>query len=419
MAFQIKDLKEAEFYWRTGCSPEGEQVALKDVLSTPSAPMFFPKVISNVVKEAAEPYLIGTSLLQRINVQGMARMISFPAMGATAVANDIPEGGEYPIAQPQAGGGTVITNIGKVGLAVAVTEEVVRYSQMDVIGMLLGNAGRDLARFKETKIFNYIRSQGVPIFNNIGASTGNSLLGVTTGRGMDGQANGSLTLDDLFDAYAHLIMQGYVPNTLLMHPLAWVQFVKDPVLRAFALANGGGTFLGTWQGNPAGRAPWESSSQSGMGVASGQTINPGETSTGGTAPHSLTPTPLISYPQNINSAPSIPSYFGMPLTIVVSPFCYFDPHRKLTDIYIFDRSRLGAILVDEDVTTEEWRDPSVDITKIKLRERYGIVILDEGQAIGKLSNIHVVPNELVLPAQATIQVSSSISPISPTQSISL
>lgn len=413
---KIKDLAEAQFIWSTGRTPEGQQVNLKDALSTTNAPMFFPKVISNIVKEAAEPYLIGTSLLQRINYAGRGQLITFPATGALTAA-DIAEGQEYPIAQLQVGAGTVTAQIGKSGLAVQVTEEMIRYSQFDVIGMHLRAAGRALARWKEVKIFNYIRSMGVPVFNNI--SPAKSLLGVTTGRDFDGQANGSLTMDDLFDAYAQVLTQGFMPNTLLMHPLAWVMFVKDPVLRAFVLANGGGSFFATWTGNPAGRAPWDNSSQGGLGVASGQLTNPGETSTGGTAPHGLTATPLLSYPQNINSAPTIPSYLGVPMRIIVSPFMYFDPRRKLTDIYMFDSNELGALIVDEDITTEEWKDPSVDITKIKLRERYAIAILQEGQAIAKIQNVHVVPNEIVLPAQTTIEISSKLSKISPTQAISL
>ncbi len=416
MAFEIKDLTEAQFIWATGKTLEGRPVELADALSTSNAPMFFPKVISNIVREAAEPLLVGTSLLQRVNYAGKGQLITFPATGALTAA-DIAEGQEYPIAQLQFGGGTVTALIGKSGIAVQVTEEMIRYSQFDVIGLHLRAAGRALARHKEVKIFNYIRKMGTPVFDNVSPTS--SLLGVTTGRDFDGQANGSLTMDDLFDAYAQILTQGFMPNTLLMHPLAWVMFVKDPVLRAFVLANGGGTFFATWTGNPSGRAPWDAAGQNGFGVATGQLTNPGETAGGGTAPHSLTPTPLLSYPQTLNSAPVIPNYFNVPMRIIVSPFVFFDPRRKLTDIYMFDGNELGALVVDEEITTEEWNDPSVDIKKIKMRERYAIAILQEGQAIGTIKNVHVVPNEIVLPAQATVEISSKMSKISPTQSITL
>ena len=416
MAFEIKDLAEAQFIWTTGRTVEGRPVELKDALSTSNAPLFFPKVIQNIVREAAEPLLVGTSLLQRVNYAGKGQLITFPATGAITAA-DIAEGQEYPIAQLQFGGGTVTAQIGKSGIAIQVTEEMIRYSQFDVIGLHLRAAGRALARHKEVKIFNYIRKMGTPVFNNVTPTE--SLLGVTTGRDFDGQANGSLTMDDLFDAYAQILTQGFMPNTLLLHPLAWVMFIKDPVLRSFVLANGGGTFFASWTGNPAGRAPWDAAGQNGFGVATGQLTNPGETSTGGAPPAGLTPTPLLSYPQTLNSAPVIPNYFNVPMRIIVSPFVYFDPRRKITDIYMFDGNELGALVVDEEITTDEWKDPSVDITKIKMRERYAIAILQEGQAIGTIKNVHVVPNEIVLPAQTTIEISSKLSKIAPTTALSL
>lgn len=414
MDFEIKDAKQLEFLWKNnGQLEDGNRVKLTDALSVPNAPMLMPKVISNIVKEAQEPLLVGTSLLQRINYS-YGQTITFPAVGAL-VAADIAEGQEYPERSLQMGGATVTANIGKSGVAVKVTDEMIRYSQFDVIGMHLRAAGRALARHKEVKIFNLIRAMGVPVFDNVNPTK--SLKGVMTGRDLSGAGNGSVTMDDLFDAYAQVITQGFFPNTLLMHPLTWVMFVKDATLRSFVLQNGGGTFFATWTGNPAGRAPWDNSSQGGLGVSSGQNILPGQTSTGGTAPHGLEPSGLLDHPQTINSAPVLPNYFNVPFRIIVSPFVPYDPRKKLTDIYMFDASELGVLIVDEEVMTEEFDDPRVDIRKIKLRERYGLGILNEGKAIATLKNVHVVPNEVTLPAQAQIDVSGGIAQINPTDSV--
>jgi len=214
-------------------------------------------------------------------------------------------------------------------------------------------------------------------------------------------------MDDVFDTYAQIITQGFMPNTLLMHPLTWTMFVKDAQLRAFVQANGGGSMFATWTGNPASRAPWDASSQGGRGISGGQNIVPGQTSSGTASPSGLAASNLLSYPQDLNSAPVMPSYLNVPFRIIVSPFVPFDPRRKLTDIYMFDSNELGVLVVDEDITTEEFNDPRVDILKIKLRERYGIGILNEGQAIATMKNVHVVPNEVALPAQATIDISGS------------
>jgi len=67
---------------------------LVDALSTPDASILIGRVVSNVVKEAMEPLLVGTSLLHTIRFSA-GQQITFPAAGAFT-AEDIPEGGEYP-----------------------------------------------------------------------------------------------------------------------------------------------------------------------------------------------------------------------------------------------------------------------------------------------------------------------------------
>jgi hypothetical protein len=321
----IKDAAEFRWIWekngeRPGTPNSDEKVTLTDALSVPNAPLLFPKVISNIVKEAQEPLLVGTSLLQRINYK-YGQTITFPAVGAL-VAADIAEGQEYPERSLQMGGATVTATIGKSGLAVKVTDEMIRYSQFDVIGMHLRAAGRALARHKEVKIFDFIQAMGVTAFDNVTPTA--SLLGVCTGRNAQGAPNGSVTMDDIFDAFAQVVTQGFMPNTLLMHPLTWTMFIKDPTLRAFVLANGGGTFFASWTGNPSSRAPWDASSQGGQGVSGGQLINPGQTATGGSAPHALAASQLLDFPQDIDSGPVLPNYLNIPFRIIVSPFVPFD-----------------------------------------------------------------------------------------------
>jgi hypothetical protein len=411
--FSIQDFRKYEYVWRNNGKDfdDPEKVhEIQDAISTSDAPVFLPRVVENVVKEAAEPLLVGTSLLQRIQYN-YGQTITFPAVGALDGVFDIAEGQEYPELVPAQGGSTVTASIGKCGLAVKITEEMVKYSQFDIISMMLRMAGRALARSKERKIFNLIAMEGVHVFNNLTPTS--SVLGVTHGRGMNGEANGSCTMDDVFDCYAQVITQGFTPDTLLMHPLTWVMWIKDPILRYFALSAGGGTFFATHRGNPAGQAPWGNSSQGGRGVASGQNIVPGEGASG------LTASQLLSYPQDISSAPQLPSYFGYPFTIIVSPMVAFNPRNKLTDIYMFDRSELGFLIVDEDLSTDEFTDPRFDIRKVKIKERFGLAVANEGQGIAVMRNVKVVPNEIVLPAQTTIAsgVSGSVLPISATENV--
>lgn len=402
MSLQVDDAQFEAMWKNSGVVSDGGRITMDDALGVPNAAALIPKVMSGVVKEAQEPLLIGTALLQRINYsQGIT--ITMPALGAI-VADDMAEGEEYPEHSPSMGGATQTVTIGKVGTSFKVTEEMVRFNQFDMVGALLRAAGRALARHKEQKIFNLIRNMGVCVFNN--SVPGSSLMGVTHGRSMAGVANGSLVADDLFDAWAFMMMQGHFCDTILVHPLAWPMFVKDATLRAFVMQNGGGTMFASWAGNPKSNA----TGMGGVAGASGQDINPP-----GNPGNGLTATGTPGYfPNQLTSAPVLPGYMNLPLRIIVSPFMPFDASRRLTDIFMCDSSSLGALIVDHDVMVEDWTDPRNDIKKVKLKERYSVALFENGQGACTLKNISIKPNEVVLPAQATIGVeSSTLGPIDP------
>ena len=50
----------------------------------------------------------------------------------------------------------------------------------------------------------------------------------------------------------------------------------------------------------------------------------------------------------MNSAPQLPSYLGLPFKILVSPFVNFNPETRTTDILMFNSRNLGALIVAED-----------------------------------------------------------------------
>lgn len=330
---------------------------LCDALSTPDASILIGKVVSNIVKEAIEPLLVGTSLLHTIRFSA-GQQITFPAAGAFT-AEDIPEGGEYPERKLEVAG-TVTAFIGKSGVKVRITDEMLRYSQYDVMSMHIKAAGRALARHKETKIFNMLRNEGVVTFDN------NVATKKTSGRASDGTGNGTITLDDLLVMYSKIVTQGFVPNALLMSPLGWLLFARDPILRAFGFANGGPMFA-PMQGQPGLAKGWYSGG-----------INVG---------------PVASAPYTASTYANVPNMFPAPLKIIVSPFLSYTAAAGATaaktDIIMADTNELGIIVVDEEVTNEEWDDPNRDIRSIKFRERYGLGILNEGKAVSVAKNISI------------------------------
>lgn len=391
--------KAYEYAWlHGGQQMDGtERLVLKDALAVPEAPLFIPKVLTTQIAEAIEPMLIGQSLLQTVQYQP-GQFITFPTAGAIEGEFDMAEEEEYPEYRVQMGPGTRITNIGKQGLAVKFSEEVLRYSAYDVVNLHVRQAGKAMARYKEQKIFRLLTNEGTVTHDN--HTPANSIYGTTRGRNMLGAANGSVTMDDLFEAYAAVMNNGFVPNLLIMHPLTWLMFVQDATLRAFVLQNGGGTFFASWNGSPSQLDPYPNQ-WGGQGISQGREIIPSNATNG-------TPSALTEYSQLLKSGPQLPGYGNFaPFRIVVTPFAHFDPTTNVTHIIMADSDELGYFVTDEGLVVEELRDNYHDLLKIKMRERYTLAIKDAGLGIAVLRNIHVVPNEIVLPAQATIAMSST------------
>lgn len=391
------------YMWSHGGQlPDGkERVQLKDALAVSEAPLFIPKVLTSKIAEAIEPLLVGEKLLEKIQYQP-GQFISFPVAGAIDGDLDMAEEEEYPEFRVQMGPGTNITSCGKQGLAVKFSEEVIRYSAYDVITLHTRQAGKAMARYKEQKIFKMLSNMGTLTHDNVSPST--AIFGTTRGRNLVGAANGSVTMDDLFEAYSAILNNGFIPNMLLVHPLTWLMFVQDATLRAFVLQNGGGNFFNQWQGQPAVQDPFPNQYNS-RGLSQGRSIIPANATNG-------TPSAVTAYSQLMQSAPELPSYAGFaPFKIIVSPFVPFDPATNTTSVIMADDSELGYLVTDEDLVVEELRDPYRDILKIKMRERYTLAIKDSGYGIAVLRNIAVKPNEIVLPARAYVNTNGTISVI--------
>ena len=368
-----------------GVTSEGLKLTVSDALNTPMAPMSFKRVITEVIQEAIEPILIGSRLLNTIRMDGYGTQVNFGTLGAVGPADlSMAEGQEYPEFSIQKGGGTATANIGKHGIAVKITEEMMKYSQWDVIGLHVRQASRALARHKERLIFNMLNAAGVVVFDN--DQPNSSEIGLTTGRDLAGAGNGSMTVDDFYDMYAKSLERGFTPDIVLCHPLAWATFVKDPNMRSIVLDGGG---MGGWfNGLPSGVTPSMSAAWKQAGKLTGTpTVNATREEREGTQ-------------QSKIGFPSMFPFGG--LTVIPSAFVPFDPIAKTTSIIMMDSKEVGAIVISEDPTMEEWKDPARDIHKLKVRERYGFALFNQGMAISVAKNISIEPNCIVLPPQATI-----------------
>ena len=226
-------------------------------------------------------------------------------------------------------------------------------SRWPIIGMHIEAAGLALIRKKEETIFDALTDYSWTVYDNdVGFTSGtpvgnpgsegsvaNTTL-ITHGQGYGGTYNGAITLEDIMDMMGALMANGYSPTDIVMHPLAWVILAKDPILRTYGLS----------QGQAAGAAPWTK-----MGAGAQQANMP----------------------------------FG--LQISVSPFVSYTytstPHK--TNIYVGSRNNTIGLIQGDGPVTDSFSDPERDIQAMKIKEYYGVGLLDQAKGWTVAKNIKV------------------------------
>lgn len=313
---------------------EDTRVTIREAFASPDASMLFPKVISTTLREAAEPELLVTPLLQTVRLT-RGRSLEFPSVNAIQ-AGEVPEGQEYP-EQALAFAKQVEGKVSKKGVKVSFTEEVINDSLWDIVGLHVRAAGRAMARLKEQIALSRFREAATIVFDNDGGEA-------TTGIGSNGVANGALTWDDVVDMAAVLMAENHVPTDFILHPLMWSIFLKDPAYHI---------------GGHSAMTGWNTSAGSEEGV------------TNATSP--------------------------MGLNVLVSPFVSFTakvdgatPAPAKSDVFLVDRNEIGVMLVKDEMSTDEFDDPTRDIRSLKMKERYDIVTLGDGEGITVAKNIDLV-----------------------------
>jgi HK97 family phage major capsid protein len=307
------------------------RVSVTEALTTADANILIPKVIAQVVVEAAEPLYLASQFFQKVQLNE-GRSMEFIHFGAIR-AFEIGEGQEYPnqsLNLANQGIGAVDVKVKKFGLKVQITDEMVSDSQWDVIGLHFTAAGRAMARKKEEVVFEEFNKHGHVVFDGGAYAPGQD--GYPTGRGFDGEYNGTLTGEDIIDMAVSIMAAGFTPTDIIMHPLCWSLFAKNAALTGSSIA------------------------------AFGQ----------GT----------VSFdPKAFNTSNALG------LSVIFSPFIPFDQVSKTFDFYIVDRNNIGVILVKDEISTEQFDDPLRDIQTLKVKERYGVGILNGGLGLAVARNI--------------------------------
>jgi hypothetical protein len=82
------------------------------------------------------------------------------------------------------------------------------------------------------------------------------------------------------------------------------------------------------------------------------------------------------------------------MTVLVSPHVGYDASgaKPKTDIMMADSSRAGILITKEGVSLDQWNDPERDIRAMKIKERWGMALFEQGKGIAVARNITIDRN---------------------------
>jgi hypothetical protein len=325
---------EAAFL-ENGFIDEKNRVTIQEAFASPDAPILFPKVISRTLKEAAEPVNLVTPLLSTVRTN--ARSMEFPAVNALQAA-EVPEGQEFP-EQALVFAKQVEGKTSKKGVRLSFTDEVMKDSQWDIVGLHVRAAGRAMARLKEQIALSRFSDAATIIFDNDDAGYRD-----TTGRSINGAANDTFAWQDTLVMAAALHAENHYPTDFIAHSLFWPAFLQGS------------------QFHVAGMPP--------------AAINVGLQSKEGVA--------------------NATAPFG--LNVILSPYVSYTAGSvdgttpAKSDVFLIDRTDVGVLMVREDLSTDEWMDQTRDIKSMKVKERYDIVCFGDGEGITVAKNVSLAAN---------------------------
>lgn len=344
------------------------RTSLQEALTTTDTVKLIPKIIEGKLREAAEPAYLGTNFFTTIHVDGGNTAVYVIPVVGELVAYEVAEGQRYredSVDFNTIENSTLEIRCKKIGTRVTITEEAISDSSWDILGLNVRKMGRAMARYKEEWIMREFTKNGHLVFDNyIRKSKPES---GTTGRDQNGEFNDTLSVEDFLDLTLTLMGNGFNPNHCIMHPLTWVVFARNAML-------GNGLSFGAFGGN--GVSPWNTI-QGTNGPFGLQNNGNGQK--------------LIMTPDQVQNR------LPVPMQVDFSPYVNFDKQEKRFDCYVLDSSEVGVIVEREGLTTGQWNDPEKDIRNLKVKERYGIGILNEGLSIAVAKGIAVAPSYPVPP----------------------
>jgi len=360
-----QSLREAEdFYYAqfTGRTLDGKEVSdvpsvnFTEALNTSDVSIVFPRVISQILQEPVQPNLfLQNSVADVIRLaDGQPSLIEFPTVGALQ-AFSMAEGQEYTMQTLNFQQHMTSIKIGKVGVAAALTEEIVRASMWPLIELHLRQMSQAIDRRVETILFKAMTERAQIVFNNESTDTAYR----TTGKALSGTGtawNGSFSYYDLVKMCGVMLQNKYEATDFMAHPLMWPVFANDPILRA-QFYHGGQLGAGIWTRMP----QYDQSAAFPFGISYvpyyALPFTENTTFTGTAAGTALGAAPIVS------------------------------------DLYLIDKKNSLFMATRGETEMDQMDNWFRDATMMKARKYVGVSAKDQGRGMLVAKNIRVVPNE--------------------------
>jgi hypothetical protein len=370
---------------------ESHTYDVKDVLRNADLVPLTQETISRIMVDEIEPdSVIYDTLFTEIGVT-RGGTFQFTSTGEL-VAGPVGEDGEYPETNFAFGiqGYRIMAQVQKYGLAVRIAQDVLEDNLIDVVGMWLRKARNALVRNREKMAWDEVKKYGTIEYNNA-APTTSPKVRTTTGRGIDGVQNGTLSLNDLLELYTQAMIDGYNLDTLIMHPFAWQMFMVDPEMKEIILNNNTVVTFRPPQGGLFTRMKvLEGPNGLGLTYGKGQGNPMMDPSTG-----KLFPDPFVRTMMALGAQMQIkPHVWPTPLTIIVSPFVPIKAvgNNYVTDMVFAEAGECGVVFRKDDPIVEQFDLAQKEQVMIRMKESFGMGVMNQGKAIRIAKNIVVDRN---------------------------
>ena len=364
------------------------RLKVKDLLTEKDLLPLLPQAITHVLLNEIEPEaVIYNTFFHEFGVtrNGTFVIHNIGPMTAGAVANN----GEYPEASfaTDKTGFRIDVSTAKFGLQITISDEVIEDNLIGIIGLWLKRASNALVRNREKMAMDAIQNYGIITHDNSNPDGYTWDVKSYSGRGIDGVANGTPSLEDMMEMYVRAMLEGFFLDTLCMHPLAWQMFMTDPEMKEIVLSN---NVITSFRAPLGKRAPGWTQLSNPLGLNWNK----------GTGTNTLDPsvTKLGANPwlrtQNVlgNTWNIPPRYFPTPLTIVVTPYVPFGSvqvpapgggtmSKYWSDLIFAQADECGLVLRKLDPITETFENKEKEYRKIRMKEIFGMAIMNQGKAI--------------------------------------